>query len=220
MNLTLGGETGSGGVTQSGGTTPVVAGQSSVTTTAAASGGTLTTGGTTSVGGLSSSAETMPTGGAAAGGANQTAGHTALGGAPTAGGTTSLPTAQGGSSSVDAGSSPDDAGSDASLNQPPVPDLWYEIITGVWVQVDPGDTVVRPLKEGINWGACDSYDPDGHVTEIWLYDGHLTQLMGPSLTCILEYLEQYHDSVNVDAYLLVIDDRGAQTRLDFAYVTQ
>jgi hypothetical protein len=54
--------------------------------------------------------------------------------------------------------------------------FFYEIVTNVWVQVNPGDTVSRPLSFDINWGACSSYVPDGTIAEIRLFDGRLTQL--------------------------------------------
>ena len=101
-----------------------------------------------------------------------------------------------------------------------MPVLWYEIDINVWVKVNPGDVVTRPLNSDINWGVCDSSDPDGHVAEIWLYDGNMTQLMGPSLECILEYTEQNHTPANFAGYLLVIDDQGAKAKLDFTYQTK
>ena len=148
--------------------------------------------------------------------ANQT------GGTVTTGGVTAVP-GVGGVSSVSStgGVKSTDAGSDAASNAPPVPILFYEIVTNEWVQVHPGDTVTRPVNFDINWGACSSYDPDGTIVEVWLFDGRLTQLAGPSLDCIQEYTVQLHDPIsNLGAYLLVKDNNGTVGELDFVYTTQ
>ena len=191
-------------------------------------GGSLSIGGTSAIGGQATgTANTSTASGIGGSGSTQTGGTSNASGGMLwsggvsnfAGGTEAL-NSQGGVASG-GGAAELDAGADAATNVPPIPVLWYELTKNKWYPVNAGDTVTRPVNEYINWSVCDSYDPDGTVTEIWLYDGVLTQLKGPQLDCILEYIETFLTPVvNQPSYVLVIDNQGAQSTLDFTYQTQ
>lgn len=132
---------------------------------------------------------------------------------------------------ADAAAAPDDATSetiDAEARQPdaalpnllPIPRLSYEIELNVWVTVNEGDTVVRPLEADINWLACASYDPDGSVAEIWLHNGKTTKLQGGTVECG-EHTETDHEPRDdVASRLRVVDDDGGESELSFTYRTE
>jgi hypothetical protein len=105
-------------------------------------------------------------------------------------------------------------------NIPPVAKLAYEIDLNVWITVNEGDTVVRPLDSDINWFACASFDRDGEIVEMWLDNGLTTLLAGDSVDCG-EQDETNHDPRDGRrSFLLVRDDAGAETKLNFIYQTE
>lgn len=105
-------------------------------------------------------------------------------------------------------------------NEPPIARLAYEIELNVWIPVQDGDMVVRPLNLDINWDACASADPDGVVVRIVLDNGLTSVLLGNGIECG-EHDETNHDPRNDrPSFLLVTDDDGAQTKLNFIYRTE
>lgn len=112
-----------------------------------------------------------------------------------------------------------DAGPELPANLPPIPKLFYEIELSVWVEVKAGDTVVRPLDADINWGACSSHDPDGEIVYIRLSHSYSEVIQGNGEPCGEHDQFDKEPHNNVPAYLLVRDDDGAESKLNFFYTT-